>query len=187
MGFGYVEDNVFKTDTSSFMNCGPQGGDIILTYTMTNGKGLVQFWHQRLSILMKLYLVEVVMVDGVPVPVTASCQGKGVGTLVMGESPDGGGVSFANETSQSKLLAILYQTRYIPIQYTLTNSCFDQVKTLTFTFLRNLPKASLKGFVLIWKKRYKNVKYTGWGRLCGRRYTFLCDAPIPSYLNGSLP
>jgi hypothetical protein len=22
MGFGYVEDNVFKTDTSSFMNCG---------------------------------------------------------------------------------------------------------------------------------------------------------------------
>ena len=188
MGFGYVEDNVFKTDTSSFMNCGPQGGDIILTYTMTNGKGCSSSDTKIIHIDEVVPKLKLVMRGGcgVPVSVTASCQGKGVGTWSWVSPVDGGGASFANETSQSVTFKDLIPNTIYTIQYTLTNSCFDQVKTLTFTSPES-SKGVTKAVCPNLEKRYKNVKYTAEAGYVGVATLFFCDAPDTIILEGSLP
>lgn len=187
-GFGYVENNVFKTDSTTFTSCGPYGGDIVLNYTMSNGKGCTSSDSKIIHIDEVVPKLKLIMRGGcgAPVSVSASCQGKGTGTWSWVSPVDGGGATFANETSQNTTINNLLPNTIYTIQYTLTNSCFDQVKTLTFTSpesAKGVTKADCPNLY----KRYKNVKYTAEAGYTGVATLFFCDAPDSIILEGTIP
>lgn len=186
-GNGRVDGNVFYPDTSVIGYCGPTGGNYVLTYTMTNGKGCI--YTDTKTIKIEEFVPELKLAFGggcgKPNKVQATCKGKGNGTWSWVNPADGGGASFANlNASETEIIGLQPGATYT-VRYVFSGSCHDQDEELTFTAPprdKGVTNADCPNL----GKTYKNIRYSSEAGYTGVAYLFFCGAPDTIFIEGSV-
>ncbi len=145
---GSVTNNIYAPSFNDFIYCLPGPHAITLQYNLKDNNGCIFSDTKTVSFLEFVPPLELGTAGGCgqQFHLFATCTGAGQGQWSFVSPADGGGASFSSPNERVTGIMNPDLNQEYVVQFTITGSCHDQIKTIKFTIPQNITDASQADF-----------------------------------------